>query len=68
MTREDAIREAADEIMHPKYEDDDELARTGFIVGLHPVFGWVYRHPGDVGGIYELTDTVRVSSFGEEAA
>jgi len=68
MTREDAIREAANEIMDPKYESDDELARTGFVVGLHPVFGWVYRHPGDEGGIHELTDTFRVSSFGEEPA
>lgn len=40
--------------------DDD----ANQIVGLHPVFGWVYRHNEDLGGQSELTDKVTVTSSG----
>ena len=66
MTRNDAIRAAAAALLSAD-ENDEELSRVGFVVGRHPVFGWVYRSPGDTGGIAELTDTFHVSTFGEEA-
>lgn len=66
MTRDDAIQAAAAALLTAN-DTDEELNRVGFVVGLHPVFGWVYRSPGDMGGIAELSETFHVSSFGEEA-
>ena len=65
MTRDDAIRAASAALLTDDLEDE-ELNRVGYVVGLHPVFGWVYRSPGDTGGIAELSETFRVTSFGEE--
>jgi hypothetical protein len=65
MTRNDAIRAASAALLTNDLEDE-ELTRVGYVVGLHPVWGWVYRSPGDAAGIAELTGTFHVTSFGEE--
>lgn len=55
-TRDTIIQQAA----QASYDDD-----ANQVVGLHPVFGWVYRHGDDLGAIAELTQCVTVNSAGE---
>lgn len=60
MTREDAISVAIDWLERTTEEDGE------IVIGLHPVFGWVYRGAEDAGSLAELTRICHVSLDGVE--